>query len=89
MARNCTQELNEIITTSNSYSFSDDPYLVSAMADALVRGIESTEFSGGTYNYTKSNHTQVATIVKHYVGYSQPDSTNDRYDATVCFGHNI
>ncbi|KAL3674020.1 hypothetical protein V7S43_001703 [Phytophthora oleae] len=50
-------------------TFGEDPYLVSVMADAIVRGIQSN----GT----------IAACMKHIIGYSKTPSGHDRVGVTI------
>uniref|UniRef100_M4B1D3 beta-glucosidase n=1 Tax=Hyaloperonospora arabidopsidis (strain Emoy2) TaxID=559515 RepID=M4B1D3_HYAAE len=45
-------------------TFSEDPYVVSVMGDALVRGLQSYE--------------QTAACIKHFIGYSKTSTGHDR-----------
>ncbi|OQR82976.1 lysosomal beta glucosidase [Achlya hypogyna] len=47
----------------------EDPYLVATLGAALVRGIQSTNAS--------------AACMKHFIGYSDPTSGNDRADSVI------
>lgn len=50
-------------------TFGEDPYLASVLGAAFVRGLEGNDVSGDK---------QVASSLKHYVGYSFPFSGRDR-----------
>jgi beta-glucosidase len=56
---------------------SSEPYLGAVMADAIVRGIEDR-----SNPFFTTGRAQAGTIVKHFIGYSNPDSGGDRQDAT-------
>jgi beta-glucosidase len=55
-------------------TFGEDPYLASVMGVASVRGYEGTDIS---------SPQQVASTLKHYVGYSFPLSGHDRTPALI------
>ncbi|OQR90597.1 lysosomal beta glucosidase [Thraustotheca clavata] len=50
-------------------TFGEDPYLVSQMGVAVIRGIQSLNLS--------------AACMKHFIGYSNPTSGNDRADSVI------
>ncbi|CAI5715517.1 unnamed protein product [Hyaloperonospora brassicae] len=50
-------------------TFSEDPYVVSVMGDALVRGLQSYE--------------QTAACIKHFIAYSKTTRGHDREDASL------
>jgi len=52
--------------------FGEDPLLTGTMASQVVRGLQGQDLRTG-----------VAATVKHFLGYSAPDSGHDRTDATV------
>ncbi|TYZ68529.1 hypothetical protein PybrP1_003605, partial [[Pythium] brassicae (nom. inval.)] len=53
----------------NYESFGEDPYLVSVMADAIVRGLQSNK--------------NTAACMKHFVGYSKTQTGHDKDGVTV------
>lgn len=55
-------------------TFGEDPYLASVMGVATVRGYEGSDVS---------SPQQVASCLKHYVGYSFPHSGQDRTTALI------
>ncbi|CAI5715555.1 unnamed protein product [Hyaloperonospora brassicae] len=55
-------------------TFSEDPYMTSVMADAIVRGLQS-------YN-------QTAACMKHFIGYSKTDKGHDR-DNTIISDYDL
>jgi len=55
-------------------TFGEDPYLASVMSVAAVRGYEGTDLS---------SPDQVASCLKHYVGYSFPWTGHDRTPALI------
>ena len=55
-------------------TFGEDPYLAKVMAVAFVRGLEGTDVS---------SQTQVASSLKHYMGYSFPLTGRDRTPAWI------
>ena len=55
-------------------TFGEDPFLVSQMGVAMVKGYQNT--AGGEY-------AGVAACLKHYVGYSDPRSGHDRTPAYI------
>ncbi|HYW71811.1 MAG TPA: glycoside hydrolase family 3 N-terminal domain-containing protein [Pyrinomonadaceae bacterium] len=55
-------------------TFGEDPYLVSVMGAAFVRGVEGDDISAPTH---------VATSLKHYMGYSFPLTGRDRTPAWI------
>jgi beta-glucosidase len=52
--------------------FGEDPLLTGTMAAQVVRGLQGEDLRKG-----------VAATVKHFLGYSAPDSGHDRTDATI------
>lgn len=50
-------------------TFGEDPYLVSAMADAIIRGLQS--------------NNQTAACMKHIIGYSKTATGHDRASVTI------
>src|SRR5215470_16909106 len=55
-------------------TFGEDPYLAKVMGLAFVRGLEGTDVS---------SQTQVASSLKHYMGYSFPLTGRDRTPAWI------
>jgi len=55
-------------------TFGEDPYLAKVMGVAFVRGLEGTDVS---------SQTQVASSLKHYMGYSFPLTGRDRTPAWI------
>ena len=55
-------------------TFGEDPYLAKVMGVAFVRGLEGTDVS---------SQSQVATSLKHYMGYSFPLTGRDRTPAWI------
>ncbi|HET9478486.1 MAG TPA: glycoside hydrolase family 3 N-terminal domain-containing protein, partial [Pyrinomonadaceae bacterium] len=55
-------------------TFGEDPYLASVMGVAFTRGLEGTDVS---------SQTQVASSLKHYMGYSFPLTGRDRTPAWI------
>jgi beta-glucosidase len=55
-------------------TFGEDPYLASVMGVAFTRGLEGTDVA---------SQTQVATSLKHYMGYSFPLTGRDRTPAWI------
>ena len=55
-------------------TFGEDPYLASVMGVAFTRGLEGTDVSA---------NTQVASSLKHYMGYSFPLTGRDRTPAWI------
>ena len=55
-------------------TFGEDPYLASVLGTAFVRGLEGTDVS---------NDKNVASSLKHYMGYSYPLSGRDRTPAWI------
>ena len=55
-------------------TFGEDPYLAKVMGAAFVRGLEGTDLK---------NENNVATSLKHYMGYSFPISGRDRTSAWI------
>ncbi|MET0624119.1 MAG: glycoside hydrolase family 3 N-terminal domain-containing protein [Pyrinomonadaceae bacterium] len=55
-------------------TFGEDPYLVTVMGVAFVRGLEGQDLTA---------NTSVASSLKHYVGYSQPLNGRDRTPAWI------
>ncbi len=55
-------------------TFGEDPYLATVMGTAFVRGLEGTDLTSGR---------QVASSLKHYVGYSFPLTGRDRTPAYI------
>ena len=55
-------------------TFGEDPYLAKVMGAAFVRGLEGTDLK---------NENNVATSLKHYMGYSFPMSGRDRTSAWI------
>src|SRR6476659_3649774 len=55
-------------------TFGEDPYLAKVMGVAFVRGLEGTDVSA---------QTQVASSLKHYMGYSLPLTGRDRTPAWI------
>jgi Beta-glucosidase-related glycosidases len=55
-------------------TFGEDPYLAEVMGAAFVRGLEGTDLK---------NENNVATSLKHYMGYSFPMSGRDRTSAWI------
>lgn len=55
-------------------TFGEDPYLASVMGVAFVRGLEGADVS---------SQTQVASSLKHYMGYSFPLTGRDRTPAWI------
>jgi len=55
-------------------TFGEDPYLASAMGAAYIRGQQGDDIS---------NPIKVATCMKHYLGYSWPQSGRDRTPAYI------
>lgn len=55
-------------------TFGEDPYLAKVMGAAFVRGLEGTDLT---------NEKNVATSLKHYMGYSFPMSGRDRTSAWI------
>jgi beta-glucosidase len=55
-------------------TFGEDPYLASVMGVAFTRGLEGSDVS---------SQTQVATSLKHYMGYSFPLTGRDRTPAWI------
>jgi beta-glucosidase len=55
-------------------TFGEDPYLAKVMGVAFVRGLEGTDLS---------SQSQVATSLKHYMGYSFPLTGRDRTPAWI------
>jgi beta-glucosidase len=66
-------------------TFGDEPYLVSIMSRAAVRGMQRPDLSTNNFKYERpgQNTTLCGTTLKHWIGYSMPDSGADRTDATV------
>jgi beta-glucosidase len=66
-------------------TFGDEPYLVSVMTRAAVRGMQRPDVSTAQFNYARlgQNTTLCGTTLKHWIGYSMPNSGADRTDATV------
>ena len=55
-------------------TFGEDPYLVSVMGAAVIRGYQGDD---------PSSPTRVAATLKHYIGYSVPVSGHDRTPAMI------
>lgn len=55
---------------------SSDPYVSAVMADAIVRGIQAP------FESLNISRAQAGAVVKHFLGYSNPDNGEDRQDAT-------
>jgi len=55
-------------------TFGEDPYLAKVMGAGFVRGLEGTDLT---------NENNVATSLKHYMGYSFPMSGRDRTSAWI------
>lgn len=75
-------------------TFGDDPYLTSVMTRATQDGLQS-KTSMDPYNFNFSTKVPMSAaiekdsimtvaILKHWIGYSTPDSGHDRQVATVC-----
>jgi beta-glucosidase len=54
--------------------FGEDPLLTGTMSAAVVEGLQGDDLS---------SRSHVAATAKHFIGYSAPDSGNDRDDATI------
>ena len=73
--------------TNKKYSLvcvlGDDPYLVSIMTKAMLRG-QHREYPFDS-DPRMRNKRQIATTAKHWFGYSWPDSGADRSPANVSY----
>jgi len=56
-------------------TFGEDVYLTTIMGQALTEGYQGTKLS--------SDSTKIAVCLKHFVGYSQPNSGKDRTPASI------
>jgi len=64
-------------------TFGEDPYLASVMGQAIIKGIQYDENNNNknndnNYNYNNNFPTKAAACMKHFIGYSNPNTGHDR-----------